>query len=167
MEGATLPDGADQERREAHSFQGIRHLTPQTCGFSLPFPIPSGGDRAWGTFPPQISGERPNARLRWQFLSWPFLQPKGYVMASYRRASRERCEIAPPQDTTQPYIPFNSYLTTRDHKICRCLYWTGRWVTAAESLYFLCQSKLSVFCTSSYSYLHYLTSFCPLFKDIP
>lgn len=92
VEGATLPDGAAQER--------------------------------WGmeNLPTQISDEHPNARLRWQFLSWPFLQPKEYVMTSYRRASRERSEIALSQDTTQPYVPFNSYHTTRYHTICRCLY---------------------------------------------
>lgn len=114
--------GAAWERCQAHFSQETRHLTPQTCRFTLSFPTPSRGDGAWWTFPPQISGECPNARLWWQFLSWPFLQPKEYVMASHRRASRERSEIAPSQDTIQPYVPFNSYLTTWNHLICRCLY---------------------------------------------
>lgn len=35
--------GAAQERCQAHSSQRIRHLTLQTCGFSLSFPTPSRG----------------------------------------------------------------------------------------------------------------------------
>lgn len=64
--------------RDAKSTLSGDQPSPYKHRVQLSFPTPGGGDETCK--PPQSSGEHPNARLWWWFLSWPFLKPKQCVM---------------------------------------------------------------------------------------